>query len=151
MKFTHRLLVAGALILPIAGTTGCKLITAAPTPGVTQFYSQAALVLNDFSGILVQAQTLFGTARGLGFVSDTDFANGQKAFVQIATNGDAVQALIKAGGDQATVTAQINALIAEVGVLPAAFAIKDPASQAEFTALVTSLQSILNASLTLVN
>lgn len=144
-KFT-KLLLLGALALPV----GCKLITAAPTPGVTQFYSQAALVLDDFSGVLVQAQQLFTTAHGLGFVSDVDFATGQQVFSAVATNGDAVQALIKAGGDQTTVEAQLNALITQVGTMPAAFHITDSASQAEFVALTTSLQSILKAALTLV-
>lgn len=146
----NKLAIALALCLPIVGVSGCKQITASPTPGVTQFYSQAALVLNDFSGVLVQAQQLYTTAHSLKLVSDADYVAGQKAFVSIATNGDTIQTLLKSGADQATVTAQINALITQVGNMPAAFAIKNPQSQAEFTALVTSMQNILNASLTLV-
>jgi hypothetical protein len=146
----NKLIVALVLCLPIAGVTGCKLITATSTPGVTQFYSQAALVLNDFSGVLGQAQQLFTTAHTLALVSDLDYRNGQQAFLSIASNGDAIQTLLKSGADQATVTAQLNALIAQVGAMPALFHIKNPATQAEFTALVTSMQNILNASLTLV-
>jgi len=142
-----RFLLALCLVLPLSG---CKLITAAPTPGVTQFYSQAALVINDFSGILLQAQQLFATAHGTGLVSDADYAAGTQAFKSIATNGDSIYSLLKAGGDQATITAQIKALIAQVGTMPTAFHINNPAAQAQFTALTAAMQSVLDATASLI-
>lgn len=131
-----------ALLIPISG---CKLVTAAPTPGVAQFYSQSALVLNDFSGVLQQAQQIFTTAHAIGTVNDADYRNGQRVIAQIAQEGDSVTALVKAGGDQATIRTQIAALITQVGNMPSAFGIKNPATQAEFTALSTAMQNILQS------
>lgn len=139
-----------ALSLMLGSGIGCKTITAAPTPGVTQFYSQAALVLNDFSGILVQAQQIVTTVHTEGLMSDADYKNAQTVFRSVAQQGENVVALLKVGGDQATVTAQINALITQVGVMPSAFGIKNPQSQQQFSALVLSMQNVLRASLTLV-
>lgn len=153
MKF-RKLILAAALALPIAGlTTGCLKNVKTPTQPVAanQFYGQAALVLNDFSGILVQAQQLFTSAHAIGVVSDSDYQNGLKAFVAIASSGDAIVTLVKTGADQKTITTQINALVTQIGTMPAAFSIKNPSSQAEFTALITAMQNVLNASLTLIN
>jgi len=153
MKF-RKLILAVALSVPVAGlTTGClKKPATATAPTVNNnFYGQASLVLNNFSNILLQAQQLFDTAHNIQLVSDDDYKNGQKVFAQIAANGDAIQALLKTGSDQKTVTAQIQALIAQVGTMPAAFVIKNPASQAQFTALVTAMQNVLAASLTIIS
>lgn len=139
-----------ALSLMLGTGIGCKTITAAPTPGVTQFYSQAALVLNDFSGILVQAQQIVTTVHAEGAMSDADYASAQTVFRSVAQQGENVVALLKVGGDQATITAQINALIAQVGAMPSAFGIKNPQSQQQFTVLTLAMQNILRASLTLV-
>lgn len=136
--------------LSLGWTLGCKPVTAAPTPGVTQFYSQAALVLNDFSGVLVQAQQIVTTVHAEGAMNDADYASAQTVFRSTAQQGENVVALLRVGGDQATVTAQINALIAQVGVMPSAFGIKNPQSAQQFTALTLAMQNILKASLTLV-
>ena len=138
------------LIMLVGCLVGCKPVTAAPTPGVTQFYSQAALVINDFSGVLVQAQQIVTTVHAEGLMSDADYKNAQTVFRSVAQQGENVVALLKVGGDQATITAQINALITQVGVMPSAFGIKNPQSQQQFTALVLSMQNVLRASLTLV-
>lgn len=153
MKF-RKIILAAALALPIAGlTTGClkkPISTTSPTVN-NNFYGQASLVLNNFSNILLQSQQLFTTAHSLSLVSNEDYVSGQKVFAQIATSGDSIQVLLKSGADQKTVTAQIQALINQVGTMPAAFSIKNPSSQAEFTALVTAMQNVLGASLTLIN
>ena len=139
-----------ALSLMLGSGIGCKTITATPTPGVTQFYSQAALVLNDFSGILVQAQQIVTTVHAEGAMSDADYASAQTVFRSIGQQGENVVALLKVGGSQSAVTAQINALISQVGTMPTAFGIKNPTSQQQFSALVLSMQNVLRASLTLV-
>lgn len=130
--------------------SGCKTVTAAPTPGVTQFYSQAALVINDFSGVLVQAQQIVTTVHAEGLMNDADYKNAQTTFRAVAQQGENVVALLKVGGDQAVITSQINALIAQVGNMPSAFGIKNPQSAQQFTALTLAMQNILRASLTLV-
>lgn len=130
--------------------SGCKTVTAAPTPGVTQFYSQAALVLNDFSGVLAQAQQIVTTVHAEGLMSDADYKNAQTVFRSTAQQGENVVALLKVGGSQSAVTAQINALISQVGTMPTAFGIKNPQSQQQFSALTLAMQNILKASLTLV-
>lgn len=145
-----KLVLCAALLVPLCLSTGCKTVTAAPAPGVTQFYSQAALVLNDFSGVLAQAQQIVTTVHAEGLMSDVDYKNAQTVFRSIAQQGENVVALLKVGGDQATITAQINALITQVGVMPLAFGIKNPQSQQQFTLLVGAMQNILRASLTLV-
>lgn len=150
MKQIQRFTFVVALSLILGSGIGCKTITAAPTPGVTQFYSQAALVLNDFSGILVQAQQIVTTVHSEGAMSDTDYASAQTVFRSIGQQGENVVALLKVGGDSTQVTAQINAMIAQVGTMPAAFAIKNAQSQQQFSALVLSMQNVLRASLTLV-
>lgn len=137
------IMLAGCLV-------GCKPVTAAPTPGVTQFYSQAALVINDFSGVLVQAQQIVTTVHAEGLMNDADYKNAQTTFRAVAQQGENVVALLKVGGDQAAITAQINALITQVGVMPSAFGIKNPQSQQQFTVLTLAMQNILRASLTLV-
>ncbi len=138
------------VLLPMLMLPGCKLVTAAPTPGVPQFYSQAALVLSDFSGILNQAQTLFTSAHTSGLVSETDYLNGQRAFLQIATAGNNLDTLVSSEASQPTVIAAISSLIQQVGAMPTAFAIKSPTAQAEFTALCTSMQTILQAAETII-
>lgn len=117
---------------------------------MTQFYSQAALVLNDFSGVLLQAQQLLTTAHTIGTISDANYASAQQTFKMIATNGDTLTSLVKAGGDQTTITTEINALIGQVGAMPASFGIKDATTAAEFTSLATAMQSILKAVVVLV-
>lgn len=139
-----------ALPLMLAPMTGCKLITAAPTPGVPQFYSQAALVLNDFSGVLLQSQNLFTNAHASGLVSATDYQNGMKVFSAIATQGNNIDSLIQSEASQTSITAAISALIQQVGSMPSAFGIKDANTQAGFQALCTSMQTILQATSALV-
>lgn len=150
MKQIKRFTLAVALSLMLGSGIGCKTITAAPTPGVTQFYSQAALVLNDFSGVLVQAQQIVTTVHAEGLMSDADYKNAQTTFRAVAQQGENVVALLKVGGSQSAVTAQINALIAQVGTMPSAFGIKNPQSQQQFTVLTLAMQNVLRASLTLI-
>lgn len=142
-----RIVLCLALLVPISG---CKTITATPTPGVTQFYSQAALLLSDFSNVLNQANQLFTSAHTLALVSDADYKAGEQVFLQIAKNGDAITTLIKAGGDEVTVKSQLQALATQVSLMPSSFHITNPASQAQFTALIQSLSNILSAVQTLV-
>lgn len=142
-----------ALVLAVSVVTiptGCNVVKAKPTPGVTQFYSQAALLLADFSGILDQANQLFISAHALALVSDADFKSGELVFLNVAKSGQSVTDLVKAGGDEATIKAQLQALVVQVGQMPTAFHITNPASQAQFTALVQSMANILSAVSTLV-
>ena len=143
----RKLLLSPLLCLCLVG---CKPATA-PTPTTAPtFYSQAALQINNFSVILGQAQTLFTNAHTSGLVGDADYKTGETAILSIAKNADNVDSLLTTSASQPTVVAAINALLNQVGTTPGLVGIKNPQSQAEFTALFQSLTSILQASLSLI-
>lgn len=138
--------ISSALVLGVATVTGCGLLTPkAPTPpGVSSFYPQAALVMNDFSSVLLNAQNLYTSACSMGTIPSMQCRDGQKAFSVIAEDGLSIDALIQTGAAQATIQAQISALSAQVATMPTTFGIKNPQTQAEFTALTNTLSTMLD-------
>ena len=138
-------LLSSAVVLGAATVTGCGLLTpkAPAPPGVSNFYPQAALVMNDFSSVLLNAQNLFTSSCTDGVIPATQCIAGQKAFGTIAESGLTIDALIQTGASQTSIEAQITALSAQVATMPAAFGIKNPQTSAEFTALVNTLTTML--------
>jgi len=152
MKNALRIALVCLLFLSIPSLTGCGITASAGNPPtVTTFYNSAAVVLNDSSALLVQAQTLFASAHTAGFVDNDQFIAGEKAFISLASNGDTIRASIAQNNSPENITQAITAYIGQVGAVPQQFAIKNPASQAAFTAVMTSVQSVLKASLTLIS
>jgi len=139
-----------SMVLGVTMCTGCGSFRAAPTPGVPQYYSQAALVLANFSEILLRSQSVFSTAHTAGTINDADYTKGMQVFASIAAKGDAVQSLIKSEAGQASITQAISDLIIDVGHMPDQINIKNPTSQAEFQTLCNTMASILQATNTLV-
>jgi hypothetical protein len=137
-------------LLPLVLLMGCGAVNAPAPATAPTFYSQAALQINNFSVILQQAQTLFANAHTSGLVSDADFKTGEAAILAIAKNADTVDGLLTSSASQTSIVAAIQALGSQVAATPGLAGIKNPQSQAEFTALFTALNSILNASLALV-
>lgn len=138
-RFTY-LLLAATLFVP---AVGCKQQTATAGAVAPTFYSQAATAMNGFSTTLLQAQSLFTTAYQEQLVDLATYQKGQQVFMQIGVSGEAIVSALQSAQPKATIEAQINALIAQVGSVPQAFAIKNPQSQAAFTALANSLVAIL--------
>jgi hypothetical protein len=108
------------------------------------FYVNASNAMDGFSKLLVQAQDLFTTAQAEGLVDPASYRTGQKVFDQIGISGQAIVAALQTGQSQAQVIPLIDALAAQLGTMPQAFAIKNPQSQAAFTAITQSLVAILN-------
>lgn len=147
-KFTRDVLamtVGGMLVLGIGSLEGCK-----PVASGTSFYAQAAKVMADYGSILASAQTLFDTAHSEALVNNAQYLAGQKVFLTLAQDGQTIDALIKSGAGATTIVAQVNALAATIASMPNAFSIKNPQSQAEFTALAGSLTSLLDTVDTLI-
>jgi hypothetical protein len=144
--------MAGALSIAMMNAISCKRVTSNPSSNGTapNFYAQAAQIMNDYSSIMLSAQNLFSTAHTEGLVTDTEYQAGQKVFLTVGEDGQAIDKLIQAGASQDTIIAQCNALSATIATMPQAFAIKNPQSQAEFTALANSLTSLLNTVATLI-
>ena len=133
-------LIPLALIL-----TACKPATVQPGQVAPTFYSQAATAMNGFSGVLNSAQGLFQTACTEKLIDSGSCKDGENVFIQVAQSADGIVTSLQAAVPQATVEAQINALIKQIGSMPQSFAIKNPQSQAAFSSLVNSLVSILQA------
>ncbi len=144
MKKALTAIILGAAILV---PTGCKTAGTATPPNAVAptFYSQASQAMDGFSTTLLQAQSMFTTAYQEQLVDQQSYQKGQQVFLQIGVSGEAIVTALQAGQSQTTVQAQINALIAQVASVPQAFAIKNPQSQAAFTALANSLVAILQA------
>lgn len=142
MKLTAVLLAALMLVTPV---TGCKTAATNPNAVAPTFYSVAATEMDGFSTTLLQAESLFSTAYQEKLVDQADYQKGLQVFLQIGVSGEAIVAALQSSQSQATVLTQINALITQVASVPQAFAIKNPQSQAAFTALANSLVAILQS------
>lgn len=139
----------GALTVTGCGLIGCGIMTprAAPQPGVSTFQAQAALSLNDFNTLTAQTETLFIAAHNTKLVDDQTFVAGEKILRQVVTDAQSATMLLASGASQSTILGQLHALGVQVAAMPAAFSIKDPATQAEFTSLITSLNLFLTSTI----
>lgn len=142
MKRSISFVLAAVMLVPVLG---CKQQAATPGAVAPTFYSQAATAMNGFSATLAQAQSLFGTAYQEQMLDQQTFNKGQQVFLQVASSGDLIVSGLQASAPQAQILAQINALIAQIGTMPQAFAIKNPQSQAAFVSLTNALVNILKA------
>ena len=143
--------LAGTMFAGMVTYQGCRAVTApvGSTAQAPTFYSQAAKVMADYSSILLSAQNLFTTAHTEALVTDTQYQDGQKVFLLAAQDGQIIDSLIQSGASASTIIAQVNALSATIASMPQAFAIKNPQTQAEFTALTGSLTTLLDTVATL--
>ena len=137
--------VLATVILGAALLAGCRTTTVNPNALPPTFYTSAAKTMDAFSTILVNAQSLFTTAYQDGFVTAGQYQAGMKVFGQIAASGEAIDVSILAADSQASILAKIDSLASQIATMPQAFAIKNPQSQAAFTALTNSLVAVLRA------
>lgn len=141
-----RTILITVLSIASLGIPGCAKSNATLPAGATAptFTDNAANAMDGFSKVLLQAQNLFTSAQAEGLVDPSSYQAGQKVFEQVGISGQAIVAAIQAGQGQAQVVPLIEALAAQLGSMPSAFAIKNPQSQAAFTAIIQSLVNILN-------
>lgn len=149
MKQRARMAAFAAGLIFMLG--GCKAVSAPSQPGITTFYHQAALEMNNFSVILQQAQNDFAAAHTAGYIPNVEFVQGEQGFLSIAENGDTVVRLLQSGADQATVLQSLARITQQVQTMPRAFALKNPQAQLQFVAITTTLATVLQAATVLVH
>lgn len=110
----------------------------APTPVQT-----AATLLDDFAASAQAAQQAEIAVYQQALIDKATHAQIEKAFEAVAQDQAAVSQLMTAGASQASVSAAVAALTAEINgdLTNGVLGVKDAASQAKLKALVTALGS----------
>lgn len=148
-RILSALILSAALLAP----TGCKTASTTPTapPTLTQVYTQAAQGMQNFSADVVQAQQIEISLYKGGAIDQPTHKAIQNGFLQTATYGKQIDALIAGQASAATIQAKVSAALQAIQALTLATGTLDPNATAQLKATIQALTLVLNSVTTILS
>lgn len=147
-----RLILAGALTFALLPIGGCKTTTTASTstPSASTGYQNAATAMLNFSTDLSQAQQIEISLyhAGLQGLDKPTHVAIQTGFLQVATYGKQIDALIASQASALTIQAKVSAAIDSVQAIAASTTTLDPTASAQLNLALAALKAVLQGTMT---
>lgn len=142
-RILSALILGTALLAP----TGCKTASTTTTapPTLTQVYSQAAQSMQNFSADVFQAQQIEISLYKGGAIDQPTHKAVQNGFLQTATYGKQIDALIAGQASAATIQAKVASALQSIQAITLATGTLDPNATAQLKATIQALTLILNS------
>ncbi len=131
-----------ALVLATSTLSGCKQVNASTPATAPDPYHVAAVVMQDLSTDLLQAQATETDLYLGGAIDQTTHKQINGVFLKVGQAGPQIDALIKAGASPATITEKVNATLAMLATI--SLTKVDPRTAAQMNATISAIQLLFS-------